>query len=88
MTIENEIDERIREISFREKKPYRVVVNEVLRRGLGVMSPTVAKDVFRVKPFSFSFPDQWDEENLRHLSYELEDQQLLAKLNEPADPAE
>ncbi len=79
LTLENEIDERIREISYRENKPYKAVVNELLRRGLGVMSPTIAKEPFRVKPFSFALPEKWEDENLRHLSYEMEDQEILAK---------
>lgn len=80
LTLENELDERIREISFREKKPYKQVVNEVLRRGLGVMSPAIAKQPFRVKPFSFALPAELDARNYNHLAEELEDERILAGL--------
>lgn len=79
LTLENEIDERIREISFREKKPYKVVVNELLKRGLGLMSPAIAKDMFKVKPFSFALAEA-EEQNLRHLAYEMEDEEILEEL--------
>ncbi len=50
--------------AFRENKPYKLIVNEVLRRGLGIKSPAeTAKEPFRVKPFDMGLPKQWKGKN-------------------------
>ena len=71
LTIEPEIAERLRQEVALGKRPLKAIVNEALKRGLGLEAP-VRRRRYRVTPHSSRFLAGVDVGKLNQLADELE----------------
>ena len=81
LTIEDRIDKALKEIARRTDKSYKQVVNETLQRGLE--APVYSNKKYKLKPSSLGEPNPgYDLTKSLQLSDQLEDEELLRKLNQ------
>ena len=71
LTLEPEIAERLRQEAALGKRPLKAIVNEALKRGLGLEAPARRKP-YRVTPHSSQFLPGVDLGKLNQLADELE----------------
>ncbi len=71
LTIEPEIAERLRQEVALGKRPLKAIVNEALKRGLGLEASTLQQP-YRVRPHSSRFLPGVDAGKLNQLADELE----------------
>ena len=71
LTIEPEIAERLRQELALGKRPLKTIVNEALKRGLGLEAP-VRPQPYRITPHSSRFVPGVDIGKLNQLADELE----------------
>lgn len=77
LTLDEDVGERLRETAHRERKPFRTVVNEALRLGLGLRGQAVREvEPFEVRTFRSSFAGGIDEARLNQLADQLEAEDL------------
>ncbi|MGE3311887.1 MAG: antitoxin [Limisphaerales bacterium] len=85
LTLDDDVGERLREAAYRERKPFRTVVNEALRLGLGLRGKAVvAAEPFEVRTFRSSFVGGIDEGRLNQLADQLE-AEAFVKTRPPAE---
>lgn len=72
LTLDPDIAERIEQELRHKGRSLKTVVNEALRRGLGMMPVEPAARPFQVKPHSFGFRPGIDLDKLNQLVDELE----------------
>lgn len=73
-SLADDLDRRVRDIAHATNRAYKDVLNEALRKGLGV--PMEAKP-FQVKTFRLEFRPGHDLEKLNQLNDELETDEFL-----------
>ena len=78
LTIDDEIAERIRKEVKLGKRSLKAVINDALRRGMGLETLKPVKP-YRVKPHSSAFAPGVDAGRLNQLVDELESTEFLAK---------
>jgi hypothetical protein len=78
LTIDPEIADRLRQEAAMGKRPLKVIVNEALRKGLGLTSAKRSKP-YRVRPHSSAFVAGIDPGKLNQLADELEAGEFRAK---------
>ncbi len=76
LTLDDDLGERLLELSRETKQPFKAVLNQALRRGLGEASP---RSAFRVKPHSGGLLPGIDERRLNELIWELDEDVFAAK---------
>ena len=83
LTLEPEVAERLRHEQALGKRSLKLIVNEALKRGLGLEEP-VRQQPYRVTPHSSRFVTGIDIGKLNHLADELEAGEF--DLPRPASP--
>jgi hypothetical protein len=78
LTIDPEIAERLKQEVALGKRPFKAIVNEALRKGLGLEEAKRAKP-YRVKPHSPRLPPGIDPAKLNQLADELEVDAFIGK---------
>jgi hypothetical protein len=78
LTIDPEIADRLKQEAALGKRSFKVIVNEALRKGLGMEAPKRAQR-FRVKPHSSRLLPGIDPTRLNQLVDELEVDAFIAK---------
>ncbi len=78
LTIDPEIAERIKQEVALGKKPLKAVVNDALRKGLG-LEPSKRTKPYRIKVHSSAFVGGVDPGRLNQLVDELEAHEFLSK---------
>jgi hypothetical protein len=78
LTIDEELAERIRKEVALGKRSLKAVINDALRRGLG-LEPAKRTKPYRVKPHSSTFAPGVDTGRLNQLVDDLEAAEFLAK---------
>jgi hypothetical protein len=78
LTIEPELAERIKQEAALGKRPFKAVVNDALRKGLG-LEPIKRAKPYRIKPHSSAFVGGVDSGRLNQLVDELEAGEFLSK---------
>ena len=78
LTIDPEIAERLKQEAALGKRPFKVIVNDALRKGLG-MEPPKRAPRFRVKPHSSRLLPGIDPAKLNQLIDKLEVDAFIAK---------
>lgn len=78
LTIDEQIAERIRKEVKLGKRSMKQVINDALRRGMGLETPKPTK-AYRVQPHSSAFAPGVDAGRLNQLVDELESAEFLAK---------
>ncbi len=79
LTLDDDIVATLKERARLLEKPFKQVVNEVLRRGLSD-TPDEERPVFRVKPMASGFAPGVDPLKLKEIDAELETQEILRKM--------
>lgn len=78
LTIDPEIADRLKQETAMGRRSLKVIVNEALRKGLG-LEPSRQSKPYRVKPHSSGFLPGIDPGKLNQLVDELEAGEFLAK---------
>lgn len=78
LTIDEEIAERIRREVALGKRSLKAVINDALRRGMGI-EPVKRRKPYRVKPHSSAFVAGVDPGRFNQLADDLEAEEFLAK---------
>ncbi len=80
LTLDAEVAARLQVEVRRTGKAVKVVVNEALKRGLGMQGRTPRAPRFRVTPRAFGFKPGVDLDRLNHLVDELDTEAAGARL--------
>jgi hypothetical protein len=72
LTLEDDNADRLRDLSERTRRPFKQVVNEVIRRGLDTMSVEEPQAPFKVKPHPMGLKAGIDPARLSHYEGELD----------------
>ena len=80
VTIDPDVERRIKDRMAREKLSMKQVINEGLRRGL-TASPVPEREPFRVEPHSFGLRPGIDQDKLNQLADELDVLEFAARTN-------
>lgn len=78
LTIDPEVAERLKQEAALGKRSLKAIVNEALRKGLG-LEPTKRSKPYRVRPHSSGFLPGIDPGKLNQLADELEAGEFLEK---------
>jgi len=78
LTLESDIAELLAELARESRKPFKVVVNEALRRGLGEQAPK--EPPFRIKAHAGNLRPGIDDRRFNELAGELDDDQTATEL--------
>lgn len=78
LTIDPEIAERLKQEVALGKRPFKAIVNDALRKGLG-LEPIPQKQPYRLRPHSSAFLPGIDPGKLNQLADELEAGEFLKK---------
>ena len=79
ITLEPDVAERIRQACLSGKRSQKAVINEALRRGLGVREAEKLVKPFRVRPIDSAFRSGIDIMKLNQLADELEVESGIAR---------
>jgi hypothetical protein len=80
LTLDPDVARRIQEEVHRARKPFKQVVNELLRRGLEPRAPRRGTKLYRVHPHTARLVPGVDRGRLNALADELEDRAVMEKL--------
>jgi len=84
LTLDDDVGERLRETAHRERKPFRTVVNEALRLGLGLRGKGVMEvEPFEMRTYRSAFVGGIDEGRLNQLVDQLEAQAFVGRWVNP-----
>ena len=72
LSLDDDVAAKLRDLAHRRKRPFKEVVNEVLRRGLATQEPRVDVRPFQVDGFRSAFRPGVDSLKLNQLNDELE----------------
>jgi hypothetical protein len=81
LTLDRDVEESLKREIRKSGKAMKAVVNDALRRGLGVGGKTVRPKRFEVRPHSFGFKPGIDLDRLNQLTDELESEETARKLS-------
>ena len=77
LTLEPDVATRLAAEATRSDRAFKVVVNEALRRGLGLSSQADARQPYAVTPLKLRFRPGHDTDKLNELADELETEALV-----------
>jgi hypothetical protein len=80
LTLDPDVARLLAEEAHRQRKPFKQVVNEAIRRGLAPASSTSKLGRFRVRPHKTSLRPGFDAGSLNRLVDDLEDEAVTRKL--------
>lgn len=80
LTLDPDVARLLREETHRQRKPFKQVVNEAIRRGLAPTATTGTQKRFRVRPHKTALRPGIDAGSLNRLVDELEDEAIIEKL--------
>jgi hypothetical protein len=80
LTLDAAVAARLKAEARRSGKPFKVVVNEALRRGLDLGGRSPRAPRFRVTPHAFGFKPGVDLDRLNHLVDELDTEASAGRL--------
>lgn len=79
LTLDPDVARLLEEEAHRQRKPFKQVVNEALRRGLGARVTAQSLPPFRVEPHRTALRPGVDPRALNRLVDELEDESVVEK---------
>lgn len=86
LTLDPDVVRMIEEEVHRQRKPFKQVVNDALRRGLTPAGRRAAGPRYRVRPHAAHLLPDLDRGKLNSLADELEDRALVAKIRRRRTP--
>ena len=73
VTLDSDVAQKLRDLAHRRRQPFKVILNEIIRRGLVVQERTEATEPpFRVRPVAGGFRNGIDPGKLNQLLDQLE----------------
>lgn len=73
VTLDDDLAERLRELAYRTRKPFKVVLNQALRTGIGVEEKGGAKrDSYVVPVFDMGLRQEYEDRDLNRVAAEAE----------------
>lgn len=85
LTIDPDVAKRLRQEMRAEKRPFKRVVNEKLRIGLG-MEPKAKLKPYRVRPFESAYVSDVKQRSMNPLADELESESYPSPLTRTSRP--
>lgn len=86
LTLDPDVARLLEEEQHRQRRPFKQVVNEALRRGLAARSTARSKTRYVVNPHKTALKPGIDAGRFNQLVDELEDEALVAKLKATKRP--
>ena len=83
LTLDPDVARMLEEEAHRQRKPFKQVVNEAIRRGLSLRAAEQTVTRYQVRPHATSLCPGIDAGSLNALADELEDEAVVAKLRGP-----
>jgi hypothetical protein len=80
LTLDADVARMLEEEAHRQRKPFKQVVNEAIRRGLAPRGSGKRPDAYRVRPHKTSLRPGIDPGALNRLADELEDEAVADKM--------
>jgi hypothetical protein len=80
LTLDPDVAQLLEEETHRQRKPFKQVVNEAIRRGLAPVPKASGPERYRVRPHKTTLRPGIDAGSLNRLVDELEDEALVDKL--------
>jgi hypothetical protein len=80
LTLDPDVARLLEEETHRQRKPFKQVVNEAIRRGLAPVPKAGGPKRFRVRPHTTALRPGIDAGSLNRLVDELEDEAVVEKL--------
>ncbi len=80
MTLDDDVAQALRKLSYERRQPFKQVVNDTLRQGLAPQHPV--EEPFKQTSFHMGVPAGVDLTKLGQLADALEDEELVRKLRE------
>jgi hypothetical protein len=80
LTLDPDVARMLEEEAHRQRKPFKHVVNEAIRRGLAPRAPSRPPARYRVRPHKTTLRPGIDAEALNQLVDELEDEAIIDKV--------
>lgn len=80
LTLDPDVAQLLDEAMHRQRKPFKQIVNEAIRKGLAPTAGPVGKKPFRVRPHKTALRPGIDAGSFNRLVDELEDEALIDKL--------
>ena len=81
LTLDDDLGSQLNDLAHRQRKPFRTVVNDALRRGLGAPGAAEVKP-FKVTPFALELLPGLDDRRFNQLFDELEAERAAEKLKQ------
>lgn len=78
LTVEDDLGERLTQLARETGQPFKAIVNEALRRGLGELAPAETAP-FDYQPHAGRLLPGIDPRGFNELAGQLDDEQFLAK---------
>jgi predicted transcriptional regulator len=85
LTLDDDLARELQDLSHRLRKPFKAVLNETLRKGLGNGGKKTALEPFRIKHFAGGLRPGIDPNKLNRLVDELEVEAFLGKMKRDSD---
>ena len=79
VTLDEDVARLLEEAVHRERRPFKSVINDAIRRGLSPRPSSRAPAPYRVKPHKTELMPGIDPLGMNRLAGELEDEAVLAK---------
>lgn len=83
LTLDPDVEHMLDEEAHRQRRSFKQVVNDAIRRGLAPGAKRSAAPAFRVKPWPGHLGPGIDPAGMNRLADELEDEEILAVLAGP-----
>lgn len=80
LTLDPDVARLLKEEAHRQRKPFKEVVNEAIRRGLMPRAVAESQEPFRVRPHKTTLRPGIEADSLNRLADELEEEAMLRKL--------
>jgi hypothetical protein len=83
VTLDDDVATQLQDLAARQRKPFKVVINDVIRMGLpAIEKPPAEIKPFKVKSWNLQLRPGYEGVNFNHLATELEDEAIIEKLRQ------
>jgi len=72
LTLDEDVSQRVKELAAKNKKPFRVVINDALRKGLDQMEKPLKRHPYRTHPHKMGLREGYSLDNIQELLADVE----------------
>lgn len=80
LTLDDDVARILKDAVHRERRPFKQVLNDAIRRAFSSVTRTPSIKPYKVKPYHGKLRPGFDPQGFNRLADELEDQELIRKL--------